>query len=142
MRMKRGWLLASVFMLAACQETGSPVVSEDQRPQPDAQNPTEVVTAVNTPAAPAESPAAAGQSSADRASEPVSLNLTLPAMSWDDQPATVTDTTLPDVFRTIPEPDRVNWSGRLHLDESEEARSRPITDNILGAEVELQLRLP
>ena len=38
--------------------------------------------------------------------------------------------------------ERMNVSGRLHWDESEEAESLPITETILGAEVELQLRLP
>jgi len=141
MRMKSGWLLASVLMLAACQKTGNPVMQEDTTlPPQDVLSPAEAA-AVSTPPA-VTPPSAAGQSSADRASEPVSLNLTLPAMSWDDKPAAVAGSTLPDVFRTSPDIDRVNWSGRLHLDESEEARSRPITDNILGAEVELQVRLP
>ena len=36
----------------------------------------------------------------------------------------------------------MNVSGRLHWDESAEAESLPITETILGAEVELQLRLP
>lgn len=81
---------------------------------------------------------------ADRGSETPSagLNLSLPDMEWDEQSWHSDAKAYPDFFRAQEEDKRMNLSGRLHWDESEEARSLPITETILGAEVEVQVRLP
>ncbi len=70
------------------------------------------------------------------------LNLSLPELEWDDQSWHSERETYPDFFRHQQKEERMNVSGRLHWDESAEAESLPITETILGAEVELQLRLP
>lgn len=70
------------------------------------------------------------------------LNLSLPELEWDDQGWAGDAAAYPDFFRQQQREERMSVSGRLHWDESEEAEALPITDTILGAEVELQLRLP
>lgn len=76
--------------------------------------------------------------------EPVrpALNLSLPEMDWDNQEWRSDASSYPDFFRSGTEEPRLNVSGRLHWDESEEAETLPLTDTILGAEVEFQVRLP
>lgn len=71
------------------------------------------------------------------------LNLSLPAMYWDKNPGVVQNNgILPDVFQPMISDPRMNLSGRLHWDESEEAKNLSVEDTITGAEVELQFRLP
>ena len=71
------------------------------------------------------------------------LNLSLPAMYWDKNPGEVQNNgILPDVFQPMISDPRMNLSGRLHWDESEEAKHLSVEDTITGAEVELQFRLP
>jgi len=71
------------------------------------------------------------------------LNLSLPTMSWENKYDQVSDQgVLPDVFRPIPEDQRLNLSGKILWDESEEARELSVEDSIKGAEVELQFYLP
>ncbi|MEK9711030.1 MAG: hypothetical protein VW258_00535 [Thalassolituus sp.] len=71
------------------------------------------------------------------------LNLTLPTMSWEKQYGQISDQgVLPDVFRPITEDQRLNLSGKILWDESEEARELSVEDSIKGAEVELQFYLP
>lgn len=140
MRLRVSGLLLAALALSACEQHGSPILrgvklqNEDTPAQAaDQQN-------METDAA-----ALAAEPAADTTSEtgsPVKLNLTLPAINWDDDPVDLQYSVLPDVFRAGQKQSSVNWSGRLHLDESEEAKEKPVTDNILGAEVELHLRLP
>ncbi|TNC91553.1 hypothetical protein [Thalassolituus sp.] len=71
------------------------------------------------------------------------LNLSLPAMYWDKNPGRVENNgILPDVFQPLTTDPKMNFSGRLHWDESEEARNLSVEDSIKGAEVELQFFLP
>lgn len=71
------------------------------------------------------------------------LNLSLPTMSWENKYDQVSDQgVLPDVFRPIPEDQRLNLSGKILWDESEAARELSVEDSIKGAEVELQFYLP
>jgi len=64
-------------------------------------------------------------------------------MSWENKYDQVSDQgVLPDVFRPIPEDQRLNLSGKILWDESEEARELSVEDSIKGAEVELQFYLP
>lgn len=73
---------------------------------------------------------------------PIILNLTLPDYEWDDMEPMEQASLIPDVFSGGTATSRLNWSGRIHIDESEEASARPISDTILGAEVEVQVSLP
>lgn len=71
------------------------------------------------------------------------LNLNLPDIDWGATEWQEHGSPYPDFFRSGRGSDsRMNLSGRLHWDESEAAESLPLTETILGAEVELQLRLP
>lgn len=76
----------------------------------------------------------------EAAAERPALNLTLPEIEWESGSWQDGSRPYPDFFRPADD-GRLNISGRLHWDESEEARSLPITETILGAEVELQFRL-
>ena len=71
------------------------------------------------------------------------LNLTLPTMAWEtDSNGMSNHGVLPNVFRPLPHEQTVNLSGRIHWDESEEARKLSVEDSIKGAEVELKFFLP
>lgn len=71
------------------------------------------------------------------------LNLTLPTMAWEtDSNGMSNHGVLPNVFRPLPHEQTVNLSGRIHWDESEEARQLSVEDSIKGAEVELKFFLP
>lgn len=71
------------------------------------------------------------------------LNLTLPTMAWKtDSNGMSNHGVLPNVFRPLPHEQTVNLSGRIHWDESEEARQLSVEDSIKGAEVELKFFLP
>jgi len=71
------------------------------------------------------------------------LNLSLPSMYWDSSPGEVENNgILPDVFQPLTIDPKMNLSGRLHWDESEQARELSVEDTIKGAEVELQFFLP
>lgn len=71
------------------------------------------------------------------------LNLTLPRMAWEsDAEHQRNSGVLPDVFRPLPQEQKMNLSGRLHWDESEAARQLSVEDSIKGAEVELKFFLP
>jgi hypothetical protein len=71
------------------------------------------------------------------------LNLTLPTMAWEtDSNGMSNHGVLPNVFRPLPLEQTVNLSGRIHWDESEEARQLSVEDSIKGAEVELKFFLP
>lgn len=102
-------------------------------------------------AAPAAPPAVAGPS--PRPADAVSgsggtlgrprLNLQLPDLDWDNSEWHQPSQRYPDFFYPgRDDASRLNLSGRLHWDESEDAETKPITDTILGAELELQVRLP
>lgn len=71
---------------------------------------------------------------------PVPLNLTLPDLDWDDAP--IIDPMTPRNFFDTPrqEESRFDFSGRVLMDESEEAEMKPLTETILGAEIEFKLR--
>ena len=73
--------------------------------------------------------------------QPIRLNLKLPEMEWDDHSYGNSDA-FPNVFGKQPSNSVVHWSGRLHLDDSEEAKTKPLNETILGAELELELKLP
>ncbi len=77
----------------------------------------------------------------ENTTEPVRLNLKLPDMDWDEYSYGNSDA-LPNVFSKQASESVVHWSGRLHLDSSEEAKAKPLNETILGAELELQLKLP
>ncbi|WP_430459903.1 hypothetical protein ACQUQU_11870 [Thalassolituus sp. LLYu03] len=126
-------LMIAVVALTACEQTGSPILRGVKLPSPESQQPLEP-----------EIDESSSEQASDVAApeEPVQLNLTLPSINWDDNNVMLQYSVLPDVFHKGSKQPSMNWSGKLHLDESEEARARPITENILGAEVELQLRLP
>ncbi len=84
-----------------------------------------------------------GRTPADPDSERPTLNLALPDLEWDANEWHDNAPAYPDFFRgskTVES--RMNLSGRLLWDESEKAETLPIEDTILGAEVEVQLRLP
>jgi hypothetical protein len=71
------------------------------------------------------------------------LNLALPSISWEDSDERVrSQGYLPNVFREIPSESKLNLSGKIHWDESEETRQMSVEDTIKGAEVELQFYLP
>lgn len=71
------------------------------------------------------------------------LNLTLPTIAWEtDSNGMSNHGVLPNVFRPLPHEQTVNLSGRIHWDESEEARQLSVEDSIKGAEVELKFFLP
>lgn len=71
------------------------------------------------------------------------LNLTLPTMAWEtDSNGMSNHGVLPNVFRPLPHEQTLNLSGRIHWDESEEARQLSVEDSIKGAEVELKFFLP
>lgn len=131
------WLLPIVLLLTACDQRTPILRGEKLPPLPKAPALTESLPPEQSN--PADDPGA----DTDRLDEePVSLNLSLPDINWGDIQVGQQEPLMDDVFHRAGKERLVNWSGRLHLDESEEARTRPITDNILGAEVELQLRLP
>lgn len=73
-----------------------------------------------------------------------SLDLTLPAMNWDDDSESrdFSSPRMPDVFRYQKAESSMNLSGKLHWDEAEEATRVKLEESIKGAEVELQFRLP
>ncbi|MCD8520885.1 MAG: hypothetical protein LRY66_07025 [Saccharospirillaceae bacterium] len=77
----------------------------------------------------------------DVSEHPQRLNLTLPEMDWDDHSYGNSDA-FPNLFDRRPKESVVHWSGRLHLDDSEEAETKPLKETILGAELELELKLP
>lgn len=71
------------------------------------------------------------------------LNLTLPSMAWEsDAEHQRNKGVLPNVFRPLPQEQKMNLSGRIHWDESEAARQLSVEDSIKGAEVELKFFLP
>lgn len=71
------------------------------------------------------------------------LDLSLPDIDWDDPAWNAQQDAFPNFFRPSPEEEsRMNFSGKLHWDESEEAKTRPIQDTIMGAEVEFKVLLP
>src|SRR5690606_35089679 len=112
------------------QHSHSPVISE---PEPPANQ-------YNLPDSPG-STTSTRRWTAQTTSVPT-LNLSLPELEWDDQGWAGHAAAYPYFVRQQQREERMNVSGRLHWDESEEAEALPITDTILGAEVELQLRLP
>lgn len=75
--------------------------------------------------------------------EHINLNLALPddweAYEWK-KPAYYSS--YPNFFVPKGKDKRFGVSGALHLDESDEAQEGPLEKSILGAEVELQWRLP
>lgn len=79
--------------------------------------------------------------SSDAGQTPIHLNLKLPDIDWEDE-VYGNPETFPNVFGKSRRESVLNWSGRLHIDESEEAKAKPLNETILGAEVELQLKLP
>jgi len=123
-------LLLCTWAVTACDQDGTPILRGTRLP--DAGQPAAVTATA------AQTPAAADHDTAT----PVILNLTLPDYEWDDLQRMEQATLIPDVFTHQSSQTRLNWSGRLHLDESDAAATRPIQDTILGAEVEVQLRLP
>ena len=140
MRLRVSGLLLAALALSACEQNGSPILRGVKLQNADA--PATAADPQNTESDPASLAAEPSADAATEAKAPVKLNLTLPSMSWDDDPVDLQYSVLPDVFRAKGNQPSVNWSGRLHLDESEEAKEKPVTENILGAEVELHLRLP
>lgn len=70
-----------------------------------------------------------------------SLNLSLPELNLDGEKWQATPRPSPDFFGKTTELSRMDVSGRLHFDESEAARVKPLEDTLLGAEVELKIRL-
>lgn len=131
------WLLPIVLLLTACDQR-TPILRGEKLPQLKEEAPLAETLLPAAEIAVAD-PLAATDRQQD---EPLSLNLSLPEINWGDIQVGQQQPLIDDVFHREGKERLVNWSGRLHLDESEEARTRPITDNILGAEVELQLRLP
>lgn len=134
------WLLPIVLLLTACEQ-GTPILRGEKLP------PVKTSQAAQTDDASVPSlltlpGAEVDELNADEAGGPVTLNLTLPDLNWGDIQVGQQQPLMDNVFQREEKERLLNWSGRLHLDESEEAKARPITDNILGAEVELKLRLP
>ncbi len=135
MTLKLPIVLTIVLLLSACDSEGTPILRGKKAVQPAAM--------VTAPEAVADAEARQQAEPQDMAAgEKRTLNLTLPDFGWNGPAGEYDAAALPDVFRSSTAPEKYNWSGRLHLDESEEARERPITDNIRGAEIEFQVRLP
>ncbi|MDK2777253.1 MAG: hypothetical protein KYX62_06300 [Pseudomonadota bacterium] len=135
MTLKLPVVLTIVLLLSACDSEGTPILRGKKAAQPAATATVPAVVAATDDQQPAEPQDMAAE-------EKRTLNLTLPDLGWEGPAGTYDAADLPDVFRSSTAPEKYNWSGRLHLDESEEARERPITDNIRGAEIEFQVRLP
>lgn len=71
------------------------------------------------------------------------LDLSLPAMSWNSPKMDRDERKiLPNVFKPLPMDKSMNLGGRLHWDESEEAKQRSVEETLQGAEVELKFYLP
>lgn len=71
------------------------------------------------------------------------LNLQLPSIVWEaDNDRMSSNGVLPNVFRPLQLEQKMNFSGRLHWDESEAARELSVEESITGAEVELKFFLP
>lgn len=79
---------------------------------------------------------------AEEPKEKVPLNLALPTDLKGEDSVHPQDPLLPNVFNTRQDPTRVDLSGKLYWDESEEARAKPLNEAITGGEVELRIRLP
>lgn len=69
------------------------------------------------------------------------LNLSLPDdWQWHDDALVSEHQTFPNVFKRLPFEGRFSVSGRLHIDESEEAATLPTIELLQGAEVEFMFR--
>lgn len=69
------------------------------------------------------------------------LNLSLPSdWQWHDDALMTEHQTFPNVFKLSPYENRFSVSGRLHLDESEDADELPTLELLQGAELELIFR--
>ncbi|PIQ40677.1 MAG: hypothetical protein COW58_04535 [Thalassolituus sp. CG17_big_fil_post_rev_8_21_14_2_50_53_8] len=137
--------LAATLVLVTLNETDNRILRGSRTPaQLFNQGDASVQVEVNTPQAPAEKAVVSDgydNNMGEKTKEPVRLNLKLPDMEWDDYSYGNSDA-FPNVFGKQPSESAVHWSGRLHLDESEEAKAKPLNETILGAELELQLKLP
>lgn len=72
----------------------------------------------------------------------VPLNLALPEDLQTGSDAHLQDPLLPNVFNAKQDPARLDLSGKLYWDESDEAKTKPLNEAITGGEVELRIRLP
>ncbi|MDO6681427.1 hypothetical protein Q4551_03925 [Oceanobacter sp. 5_MG-2023] len=76
-------------------------------------------------------------------SENPPLNLRLPdSLEQEPYNFSTNPALLPNVFNTQQPASVLDMSGKLYWDESEEAETKPMRENITGAEVELRFRLP
>ncbi len=69
------------------------------------------------------------------------LNLKLPEMDLGAEKWKIAQPSRPDFFGKTTELSRTDVSGKIHFDDSEAAKVKPLEDTILGAEVELKIRL-
>jgi len=131
--------VAMLLLLSACEQQGGQTV-RGTATVPDTSAP--VVPQAEQPARSVieETIGLPEQDSSTEEKSEIHLNLSLPEMEWDDAGELNDDRLLPDVFGARPDDPVLNWSGRVFLDDSDEARDRPMMDTITGAEVEIRVK--
>ncbi|MAD45373.1 MAG: hypothetical protein CMI02_19680 [Oceanospirillaceae bacterium] len=132
--------IIALLLLSACEQQGQPILRGVKIDKAGQDSATQSRRKVDVSAA-GETQATQPDTGSDDDSG-IELNLTLPDYDWDTPPpGGMKDfNTLPDVFSAPGDESVLKWSGRVYLDESEEARERPMLDTIQGAEVEIQLK--
>ena len=142
-------LAALLIALSACNQSTESVTQGQQAPlskeQPATAGVADDASQAATASADGAMVVADETPETAEAEEPIQLNLSLPDYDWDDagddNPAALQDYhSLPPLFGRPADERVLNWSGKVYLDESEEARQRPVFDTIQGAEVGIQVK--
>jgi len=161
----RGFVWLGVLVgLTGCSEPGQPIPrgSKHPAPQPVEERHTESIperapltSEVSTETKDSigretgENERVVGEQKSVEQSRPT-LDWSLPVLEWqdlDDEGMAYNEGRLHDgimsAFRTSSlSEESIEWSGRLHWDESEQGEEKPLTESVTGAELEIRFRLP
>merc|ERR1711879_613761 len=145
----RGFVWLGVLVgLTGCSEPGQPIPRGSKHRAPlTSEVSTETKDSIGRETG--ENERVVGEQKSVEQSRPT-LDWSLPVLEWqdlDDEGMAYNEGRLHDgimsAFRTSSlSEESIEWSGRLHWDESEQGEEKPLTESVTGAELEIRFRLP